>query len=284
MVPVGLRVQSLPITDQALVLAVLATARSEGAGFTAKALNSLFQDLHLPAPSRIDSALSTLQRATYLTRGGGRGTWLVTPRGRAHATSLVQGIDLAALAVEASSTGTALGSAPHPVILPNFAPPALIGPLRSFLDAHPFDHNVMGMTRFPDVTADDPVAPALTVAREVCALHNLKFHLASDRAMDDDLWTNVAAHMWASRYGIAFFEDRADRGMNYNLTIEVGSMLMTGRRCALLKDESIERLPTDLVGRIRKDVDLDDLSTVRQALHTWIRDDLALGACAQCPS
>ena len=90
--------------------------------------------------------------------------------------------------------------------------------------------------------------------------------------------------MWASRYGIAFFEDRVERGMNYNLTIEVGAMLMTGRRCALLKDKSVERMPTDLIGRIRKDVDLDDLSTVVQALHTWIRDDLSLGSCPACRS
>jgi hypothetical protein len=75
-----------------------------------------------------------------------------------------------------------------------------------------------------------------------------------------------------------------DRGMNYNLTIEVGSMLMTGRRCALLKDRSIERLPTDLIGRIRKDIDLDDLGTVSKAIHTWIRDDLGLGACDACPT
>jgi hypothetical protein len=102
--------------------------------------------------------------------------------------------------------------------------------------------------------------------------------------MDDDLWTNVAAHMWASRYGIAFFEDRVDRGMNYNLTIEVGSMLMTGRRVALLKDTSVERLPTDLVGRIRKDVDLGEIETVSRALHSWLRDDLGLGSCSECPS
>lgn len=284
MAAVGLQVQGLPINDQALVLAVLAAARAEGAGFTPVSLTALFLDLSLPPPSRVHNTVAALQRATYVTRGLERGTWLVTPRGRAHAASLVEGIDLAILAAEAASTGTELGSAPHPVILPSLAPPALIGPLRDFLRDHFFDQNVMGMTRFPDVTADDPVAPALAGARKVCALHKLEFHLASDRAMDDDLWTNVAAHMWASRYGIAFFEDRADRGMNYNLTIEVGSMLMTGRRCALLKDESIARLPTDLVGRIRKDVDLDDLVTVSDALHRWIRDDLSLGACSECPA
>lgn len=88
--------------------------------------------------------------------------------------------------------------------------------------------------------------------------------------------------MWGSRYGIAFFEDRRDKGVNYNLTIEVGSMLMAGRRCALLKDRTIPKLPTDLVGRIYKPVDLDDVTTVASALHAWARDDLTLGPCAAC--
>lgn len=82
--------------------------------------------------------------------------------------------------------------------------------------------------------------------------------------------------MWASRYGIAFVEDLAvpPRGLNYNLTPEVGSTLITGRRCCLLKDPSIDSLPTDFVGRIRKDVDLSKPKVVAKALHAWIRDDL----------
>jgi len=158
-------------------------------------------------------------------------------------------------------------------------------PLQKFLAAHPFDRNVFGMTRFPDEDDEsepDPVKPALQAARAVCELHGLEFHLASDRAMDDDLWTNIAAHMWASRYGIAFFEDRRNRGINYNLTIEVGSMLIAGRRCALLKDRTIPRMPTDLVGRIYKSVDLDAPDSVTLALHAWARDDLGLGPCSEC--
>jgi hypothetical protein len=139
------------------------------------------------------------------------------------------------------------------------------------------------MTRFPDEELDDPVAAAIEIAREACSLHGLELHLASDRAIDDDLWTNIAAHMWASHYGIAFFEDRVGRGINYNLTIEVGSMLMTGRRCALLKDISIDRMPTDLVGRIYKDIDLGSPATIDIAVHAWLRDDLGLGSCQKCP-
>lgn len=281
---VGLRVQGLAATQQVLVLACLAVSRSDSGSFSAKTVGGLFYDLGLPEPPRIHNSLAALKRAGQIRPSKERGAWRVTPVGREAMAKVIGDLDMAALAAEASTRGTELGSAAHPVISPILAPPVLVEPLRGFLAEHPFERNVMGMTRFPETAPDDPVALALQAAREVCSKHKLEFHLASDRAMDDDLWTNVAAHMWASRYGIAFFEDRVDRGMNYNLTIEVGSMLMTGRRVALLKDKSIERLPTDLVGRIRKDVDLDDLATVSDALHRWIRDDLALGACPDCPA
>jgi hypothetical protein len=89
--------------------------------------------------------------------------------------------------------------------------------------------------------------------------------------------------MWACRYGLAFFEDRMKAGLNYNLTIEVGSMLMAGRRCGLLKDTSIKKMPTDLVGRIYKDVDVGNPMTVSRAVHEWLRADLGLGRRSECP-
>jgi hypothetical protein len=221
-----------------------------------------------------------------LARGKVRGTWALTPKGRAHSENLVADLDLVALTAEAAATGgVTFGGAMHPTIPPHLAPPELNAGLRQFMANHPFELNVFAMTRFPEERPDgpvDPVAAAVSVAREVCKLHGLELHLASDRAIHDDLWTNVVAHMWASKYGVAFFEDRVGRGMNYNLTIEVGSMLMSGRRCALLKDTTVERFPVDLVGRIHKSVDLEQPSTVKAALHAWIRDDLNLGSCDKC--
>jgi hypothetical protein len=99
---------------------------------------------------------------------------------------------------------------------------------------------------------------------------------ASDRQIVDDFWANVTAHMWACRYGVAFFENRADRGINYNLTIEVGSMLVLGRRIAILKDTTVGALPTDLTGRIYKSVNLAKPTTVKDALKAWATADLNL--------
>jgi hypothetical protein len=253
-------------------------------------LAALFEELRLPAPARVDNVLAALAKQGMVRHAKARGRWLVTPVGRHDSEAKVTGIDLAALSAEAASTGARLGGTPHPVILPEFgAPPELIPILREFLAHNEFDRNVFAMTRFPNegsAEPPDPVREALDAAAKVCEAHGLAFQLASDRQLHDDLWTNVAAHMWACRYGIGFFEDLADppRGLNYNLTTEVGSMLITGRRCCLLKDPSIASLPTDLVGRIRKDVDLRRPKSMERALHSWIRDDLGLGPCALCPS
>jgi hypothetical protein len=285
---VGVRIQALDLTQQVLALARLAQTRAGSEDFTARLVDDLFHDLSLPAPARTHNVLTSLERKGLVRRGNDRGLWRVTPKGRADSEAVVSGIDLAALLAEATATGTRLGGAAHPVILPEFgAPPELAPILREFLEQHEFDRNVFGMTRFPTEGSDeppDPVKGALDAARAACSGHGLEFHLASDRQLHDDLWTNVTAHMWACRYGIGFFEDLADppRGLNYNLTTEVGSMLITGRRCCLLQDSSISSLPTDLVGRIRKDVSLRDPAAVERILHGWVRDDLGLGHCPAC--
>lgn len=44
----------------------------------------------------------------------------------------------------------------------------------------------------------------------------------------------------------------------------------------------MEHLPTDLVGKIYKSIDLERDGSVSSAVHEWIRDDLALGECTSC--
>jgi hypothetical protein len=82
--------------------------------------------------------------------------------------------------------------------------------------------------------------------------------------------------MWACQYGLGIVEDRVDRGLNYNAVIEVGGMTITGRRCGILRDRTAPSLPTDLAGQIYKSVDLDDETTVMDAVARWANDDLGL--------
>jgi len=236
-------------------MARLAQARSEAGLFAPTAVDALFDDIGLPRPAKTSNILASLEKKQLLTRvkkGQGGATWKLTPEGTGQAEALATNMGL--------------------------APPALIKPLHEFLAEHPFDTNVFGMTRFPTKQADgqsDPVAMALNAAKAVCEKHGLEFHLASDRQIVDDLWPNVAAHMWGCRYGIAFFESVTDKGLNYNLNIEVGSCLVLGRRLALLKDKSLKTMPTDLVGHIYHDVDLAKPRTVTKRLDDWISSNIA---------
>lgn len=283
--PIGIRIQRMAVSDQALILASIASGRSEDGTFTAPSVAQLFYDAALPVPAKMGNVFTTLRRNDRATPARARGAWSLTPLGRKRVSDLV-GADATALLLEALPGGSELGHLRHPLIPSALAPPQLLGAVAAFTASSPSATHVFGMTRFPDAGEEpdgpDPVAEALEVTEDALAQHELRFLLASQRAMVDDLWGNVAAHMWASNYGIAFFEDRRGRGMNYNLVIEVGAMLMAGRRCLLLKDSSIERMPTDLVGHIYKPVNLSDPSTVTAAVHEWAREDLALGRCAGC--
>lgn len=262
--------------------------RSEGGRASPREIEDLFIDLVITPPANVSSVLGSLEKAGLAARGRGHGNvWGISPRGHQLLTGLIGGDQISKLFAEVGGVGASLlGGEVHPILPPELSPPQLMAPLRAFMETHPFERNVFGMTRYArdDQPNGDPVVGAINVARQACHDHGLEFHLASDRAIVDDLWANVVAHMWASRYGIAFFEDRRTEGMNYNLTIEVGAMLMAGRRCALLKDVSIAKMPTDLVGQIYKAVDLDDATSVSMALHTWLRDDLSAGSCSRCPA
>jgi hypothetical protein len=111
----------------------------------------------------------------------------------------------------------------------------------------------------------------------------LTLHVASDRQVEDNLFGNVGAIMWGSLYGVGILEDRVGRGLNYNVVTELGSMLILGRRCAILRDRTAPDIPSDLGAEIYKPVDLDDLDGLRDEGHRWLSDDLGFARCDNCP-
>jgi len=67
-----------------------------------------------------------------------------------------------------------------------------------------FEGNVFCMTRFPGADPQDvrpdPIRGLIEALRDVVRGHALTLQLASDRQVDDELFGNVGAHMWACRY------------------------------------------------------------------------------------
>jgi DNA-binding PadR family transcriptional regulator len=264
-----------------LVLGELAGARNGSGWFAPKDLTELFEGFRIPSPGNVSQDLSRLRRDELVTVRPAKPSWSLTPEGHETVAALIGEVDLKEVLAELDAPNSAeLGNVQQTVIPPVLAPLKWREPITRMLAQYEFDTNVFCMTRFPEGLDDksylDPVAQVIPAAKDALAEHGLTLHLASARQLDDDLYANIAAHMWACRYGIGLFEDRAGRGLNENMIIEVGSMVMTGRRCALLKDETIEKLPTDFVGQIYKPVNFTDLESVSSELHRWVTNDLGL--------
>lgn len=264
-----------------LVVGAIVGSRLKDGWFTPGQIANMFELLRLPRPGNVNQSLAGLKLKEKVVRRRTGTGWSLTPEGRAAVAGLIEDFDVTAVEAEIAVVGSAeLQQAQHPLIPPELAPVRWAVPIGRLLAEYPFESNVFCMTRFPkDEREDalpDPVQHVIAAAREALYARGLHMHLASDRVADDELFGNIAAHMWACKYGIGLFETRFGEQFNDNLQIEVGAMLMTGRRVALLKDRETPNMPTDFVGHIYKSVDFDDPNSVTIALDGWARDDLGL--------
>lgn len=79
------------------------------------------------------------------------------------------------------------------------------------------------------------------------------------------------------RFGIAVFEEIDERDFNPNISLELGYMYALKRRCLLLKDSRMPRLPTDTCGKIYRDFDTYKLSnSLSKQVSDWCKRDLGL--------
>lgn len=149
----------------------------------------------------------------------------------------------------------------------------LEGPLRRLLDDHPDpDRNVFIMMRFLDTNQMNSIAQTIKSALTDRDLVGLR---ADDRDYTGELWSNVQTYMTASRFGIAVFEDIEERHHNPNVALELGYMLARQKRCLILKEQRLDALPTDLIGKLYKPFDVFNIDeTVRAQVHRWTDVDL----------
>ena len=113
--------------------------------------------------------------------------------------------------------------------------------------------------------------------RKTLKLYGLIGRLAKDSAIVDDIWGNIVLYMEQCRFGIVVYEDIDEREFNPNISLELGYMYATGKRCLLLKEERMPRLPTDICGKIYKDFDALNLSSsIEKQIHEWCKNDLGL--------
>lgn len=275
---VRLRLQRLPGPLQVLTVSSLAAMRSDGT-FATREVSELLLKLRLPPVANVSATLGRFRDQKFLMRPG-NDLWSLTPLGEARLNDGAGHVPSHALAIDLGHSGSEFGEQHHPLIPPFLGPMGAASGLQRILDDAPFEQNVMLITRFPR-GPEDHFAQLIPTLRAAVASHGLTLQIASDGMAEDTLWANVVSYMWASKYAIILI-DSADGVLNSNVLIEIGGMLMTGRRCAILRDTSVPVMPSDLVGHIYKPTTLVDHDASVGEIHTWLRDDLGLSACEDC--
>jgi len=126
------------------------------------------------------------------------------------------------------------------------------------------------MMKFSRTKAHEEI---VRVIRETLSPFNIHGIRADDKEYHDDLFPNILTHIYGCGFGIAVFERIEADEFNPNVSLEVGYMFALKKPVCLLKDQTLKTLHTDLVGKLYKSFDPQDISTtIPKELHRWLSD------------
>jgi hypothetical protein len=102
---------------------------------------------------------------------------------------------------------------------------------------------------------------------------NIRALRADSKMYHDELWLNIVTYMSGCGFGIAVLERLISNEVNPNVSLEIGYMFGLHKPVCLLKDENINKLQSDLVGKLYHDFDTQNPDeTIPPLLKKWLSD------------
>lgn len=127
---------------------------------------------------------------------------------------------------------------------------------------------------------DKVLSPIYQTIKQTLKEHNITAVRADEKEFSDNLWDNVSTYLNCCQAAIAVFNKSDDKNKIYNpnVAFETGYMMALGRKVCLLKDKRLKQLPTDIIARLYKTYDVDDIeNTLPQQIESWLRDNIDIG-------
>ena len=158
-----------------------------------------------------------------------------------------------------------------PVNVALLPPPEIIESLRKFKRDHPEPKRAAFiMMRFGSTQGHLDIADGIRQALSTLKITALR---ADEKSYHDDLFSNVLTYIYGCQFGIAVFERLESNDFNPNVSLEVGYMKALKKDVCLLKDQTLQALQTDLVGKLYHSFNPQDPKrTIPLVLNRWVRD------------
>jgi nucleoside 2-deoxyribosyltransferase len=109
--------------------------------------------------------------------------------------------------------------------------------------------------------------------RDALAEQGITALRADDKDYHDDLFWNILTYIYGCGIGIAVFERIEQEEFNPNIAFEVGYTMALKKPVLLLKDQTLNNLNADLIGKLYKEFDPQSISgTIAPQLQRWLKD------------
>ena len=111
------------------------------------------------------------------------------------------------------------------------------------------------------------------VIQETCRSHNIVAVRADSPPFSDNLLDNVLTYVYCCTFGITVFERIKSDIYNPNVSFEAGYLLGLNKEVLFLKDNTLNSLPTDLIGKLYREFDfLLPKETLPKQITRWLLD------------
>lgn len=143
--------------------------------------------------------------------------------------------------------------------------------LKAFLKDHPnTKKTAFIMMRFEKSEVHKRILKAI---KKKLQEYNIVGLRADEKQYHDELFSNVKTYLYGSGFGIAVYEQLENNSFNPNVSLEVGYMFGLNKDVCILKDNSLSKMHSDLIGRLYKSVDIKKIDeSIDSEIGKWIED------------
>lgn len=144
------------------------------------------------------------------------------------------------------------------------------------LEHHPYEKNIFLMMKYRDsicsANQNTKLYKLIKKIVEKKGFHCVRADQAEWTHLTEESSYNPLAVSYCCKYGIALI-DKPEEGAAYNTNViyELGMMATQNKKCILLRDNSVETIPFDLITTIHRTYDAENFEVeISEHLESWL--------------
>lgn len=150
-------------------------------------------------------------------------------------------------------------------------PVEIIESLKKFRESYPEPNKIAFiMMQFGNTQEHSDILKSIKKTLDKYGLIGIR---ADDKIFHNDNFYNILTYLHGCDFGIAVFEKISRKSFNPNVSLEIGYLFALNKQVCLLKEKSIQTLPSDLIGKLYQEFDIKkcDIS-INNVVRNWMAD------------